>query len=416
MWVAAAAFGIRLPAVPLAVVLVVEGAVNVGFHLFLRRAIRTTPALVATAIAVDLLILTALLHFTGGPMNPFNFLYLVHLALAAALLPVGATTLLTVCAAGLFALLFVSHVPLEFAGQELAHTHHAHGHGASGLGEDPAMLLHTRGMWVAFVVASGFIVFFTARIRRAMDVQASELRSLEVRAQHAERLGGLATLAAGAAHELATPLSTIAVAARELEISMGSGDLRHEAEVIRREVERCRDILGRLGADAGRPRGERLATVTVEDLLRRVQSAGPNQKVVRIDVAPEVAQLRLQVQLGPLVRAIGGLVDNAVLASPAAVRIVAARNGDRVVIAVEDQGPGIDADTLAKVGEPFFTTRAGPEGVDEGARPGMGLGVFVARNTVSEHGGALRLESSPGRGTRAVVELPMVVLPPPTGG
>ncbi len=406
MVVATALFELRLPVAPLVGVLAGEACLNVVFHALLRRATPVTPRVVAAAMSLDLVILTALLYFAGGPMNPFNFLYLVHIALAAMLLRPTLAVGLAIMASILFALLFVDHVPLDLGvGAVDAHAHHHHGARAGG--EDPAMLLHTQGMWVAFVVAAAFIVFFTSRIRVELDRRARAARELELRAERGERLGALATLAAGAAHELATPLSTIAVAARELELAAQSGDLAEEASVIRREVERCRDVLGRLATDAGRPRGEGVVPSTVGALIRRVAASPGGPQDVAVEVSPEVEALPLSLQLDAVVRALRGLVDNALLASPGRVRVVVERAEARVVIAIEDRGPGIDAVTLARIGEPFFTTRPGAGAAPGQPSGGMGLGVFVARNTLAEHGGSLRLESTPGVGTRAVVELPL---------
>src|SRR6185312_15786020 len=150
-------------------------------------------------MVLDVVLLTALLHFAGGPFNPFSFLYLVEIALAAVIVRARWT----------WALVIVSLI----------------GSGALFVGE-PHMLvsphgdhmeLHLRRMWVAFGVAASFIVYFLLRVRRDLEAREAELAEAQRRVDRQERLASLATLAAGAAHELATPLGTIALAARELE-------------------------------------------------------------------------------------------------------------------------------------------------------------------------------------------------------
>lgn len=401
MGVAALAFGVVLPWGALLLVVAAEVAANAVAHRWLaaRRAIGE--GLVAAVMVFDLLALTALLYATGGPTNPFNFLYLVHVALAAIVLRPGWAWGLAALSAALFALLFAAHEPLVFAGElggAAGHGHHHHG------ASDAAMDVHTRGMWVAFAVAAVFIVYFTHRIHRELATRDAELAVARERAQRTERLAALATLAAGAAHELSTPLSTIAVVARELERDLVEPDHAPEeavedARLIRSEVARCRAVLDRLAGDAARPRGEAAARVRVAALAAALASDRP-PGAVAVQVAEDAGAIEVVAQVSALTRALGGLVDNAVAAGgepPVVVR--AERDGDDAVIAIEDRGVGMSADILARLGEPFFSTR------EPGA--GMGLGVFVARAVVADHDGEIELTSAVGVGTRARVALPL---------
>ena len=133
------------------------------------------------------------------------------------------------------------------------------------------MAMHLQGMWVAFGVASAFIVYFLLRVRRALARRDEELAASRNLAARQERLASLATLAAGAAHELATPLSTIAVVAKDLERDVGAlaagADALEDVRLMRREVERCRRILERMRVDAGESAGERFARVSARELV-----------------------------------------------------------------------------------------------------------------------------------------------------
>src|SRR5262249_2640716 len=131
------------------------------------------------------------------------------------------------------------------------------------------LVMHVQGMWIAFGIAAGFIVYFVSRVTR-------ELGRARAYAARAEKLGSLATLATGAAHELSTPLSTIAVVAKELERDLEQGvsaqEATSDARLIRQEVERCREILLQMTADAGGAAGEGFQRISVSELLEAAMS------------------------------------------------------------------------------------------------------------------------------------------------
>ncbi|HXU61882.1 MAG TPA: ATP-binding protein, partial [Polyangia bacterium] len=328
---------------------------------------------------------SALLYFTGGPENPFSFLYLVPIAIAAITLRSAWTWALVFLSLASSAVLFVQHRPLPTNGDHASH-----------------MALHLRGMWVAFSVAAAFIVYFLLRVRRALGLRDAELESSRNLAARQQRLASLATLAAGAAHELATPLSTIAVVAKELERQAARAGLDPEdVRLMRDEVERCRRILARMRTDAGDPAGERFAKVSVRDLLADCLDDPAGDRVA-LSVDDAAAEAAAALPRRAFAQALRGLVDNARQASPAgtAVSLRVASDAQRrgVVFEIADRGPGIPASVLDRVGEPFFTTKP--------AGRGMGLGVFLARAIVERAGGELSIASVPGQGTTARLWVP----------
>jgi two-component system sensor histidine kinase RegB len=232
------------------------------------------------------------------------------------------------------------------------------------------------------------------RIRRALQAE----RAL---AWRNERLAALGTLAGGAAHELATPLGTISVVVRELtRQAEGSGaagleDLR----LIRAQVERCRTILNQMAAGAGEAAGEAAQPVGVGALIADALRELSPVPAVAIHVHGD-AETPVSVPPRALSRALRGIVKNAQEASAPDTEValnVDAGEGS-VRIAIEDRGPGMPAEVLARAGEPFFTTK--PTG------SGMGLGLFLARTVVEKVGGRLAISSHPGRGTTVSVVLP----------
>jgi two-component system sensor histidine kinase RegB len=388
---------IEVPIGPLYAICAVSAAANLGFALGARSATPREFWLLAV-VAVDVVSLTGLLYFAGGPENPFSFLYLVPIAVGAITLRPASTWVLVLLSLAASAVLFTSHQPLALGGDHAQH-----------------MAAHLRGMWIAFGIAAAFIVYFLMRVRRALAVRDEELAASRNLAARQERLASLATLAAGAAHELATPLSTIAVVAKDLERDVQAAGVGPNAaddvRLMRREVDRCRRILERMRVDAGESAGERFVPVAVRDLVSDClgptageSSPASGRGVVDVEIEPHAAALTAVVPRRAFGQVLRGLLDNARDASPPGTAVsLRVRAGDgasgRVTFEVADRGAGIPAEVLGRVGEPFFTTK--PPG------KGMGLGVFLARAVVERLGGEVAIQSARGVGTTATVSLPL---------
>jgi two-component system sensor histidine kinase RegB len=381
--------GLPLPLLASAILLEVIG--NLALGVLARRA-HVTDVAVAAVMFLDVAVLTVLLDLTGGASNPFSTLYLVNIALAAVLLPPRWSWTLMVTSLVGFASLFFHEAATSPA-------HHIRTH----MDQAQLMAAHLRGMWMSFALAAIFVVFFVQRVSRALAARERELQQARTRAARREKLASLATLAAGAAHELSTPLSTIAVVAKELQRSLPESvpaDVRSDLQLVREQVARCRDILDRMSANAGEHAGEPLARMTVREWIDL--SLDGLRERDRVDVEPEPGAVEVRL-VGPpraLSDALRGLLKNALQASPPGTR-VALRveiDGDRLRARVVDRGRGMTADVLARVGEPFFTTKSPGEG--------MGLGLFLTRALVEQLGGEFQITSRPGAGTEACIELP----------
>jgi two-component system, sensor histidine kinase RegB len=353
--------------------------------LLLARGAEPRPALPGAVFSLDTLLLTALLGVSGGPSNPFSVLYLVQVTLAAVALGAAWAVWITALSAGCYALLFF--LPA-------APTDHMAGHGAG-------FSAHLQGMWLAFTVAAGAIAYLVTGVSAALRRREAELQSMREQAARSERLASLTTLAAGAAHELGTPLGTIAVAARELERAAaaipGAAALGQDLQLIRAEVDRCRAILDQMGARAGEAAPAAPEPIDVAGLLDEVRAQLPPGEAARLVLrcAPGAA---LSAPRGALRQVLGNLVRNALAASAAPVQLEVEDAGAALRLRVRDEGSGMSAAVLARAGEPFFTTKEPGKG--------MGLGLFLARSFAERLGGALELESAPGRGTAATLTLP----------
>jgi two-component system, sensor histidine kinase RegB len=416
--------GIPLPLGALATLIAVSAASNLAIALWLRRGPAVSEGALGALMALDLCLFTGLLYFTGGPFNPFSSLYLVHLALAALVLSPRWTWSLVLLAVAANAALFVDHVPLPIdhghgahgeAPAAPAHDHAAHDHAMHGQAArapsgstDPAALIpagdepfgmHLQGMWVAFGVTAGFIVYFLRRVNRTLADREAELAQIRERSARSERLASMATLAAGAAHELGTPLSTIAVVARELERS-AAGVAADDARLIREQVERCRRILGQMAGDAGESPGE---IAEVVDLRVLVETAlAPLEAGARVEVRFEddTGGAAVCVPRRALSQALRNVVQNALEASPegAPVEVRVEARAAGWSIGVRDRGTGMLPEVRERAADPFFTTK-------EPGR-GMGLGLFLARSVLDFLGGSLEIESSAGEGTLVQLSFP----------
>ncbi|MCA9488669.1 MAG: HAMP domain-containing histidine kinase [Myxococcales bacterium] len=330
-----------------------------------------SPTTVATgALVFDVIGLTVFLALSGGANNPFAFLYLLEATIAALVLPRSATWAFVVAVGAAYASLFALPAP--------PHDH-------------AAMQRHLAGMWLAYAVCGPFVAIAVHGLRR-IAADAETARQAAEQARHrSERLASLATLAAGAAHEIATPLGTIAVVAGELARSPDA-NTRDDAALVLREVERCRSVLQQLAADAGAAGADASRTLPLGELVREALADAPS---LTFEAGPADDE-RVTCSERLVGQALRRLTTNAVQAAGSAV-VRTRIDGDHACIEVIDQGPGMDAATLARAGEPFFSTRAGS---------GMGLGLYFARAVAEHVGGSLVLTSEPGTGTTATLCLP----------
>ncbi len=385
--VAVSALGLSLPVVPIVSIIGLLAASNLALGWWMAKGKPSPPRVFGGVLVADVTLLTALLWFTGGTSNPFSTVYLVYIALAAVTLGARWTWTITGVAVALYATLFAITPPAD------PHAMHRPANDLSG---------HLAGMWVAFLSAALLIGFFVTRVRAALDERERALAEARRVAAVQERLASLTTLAAGAAHELATPLATIAVASHELlrtlEARQVADEVTEDARLIRAQVERCRQILDHMSGRADASTVDPPATIDAAAVVRAAIDALPTSEMdrVRVRIDPSIPAVRLP-RVG-VARVLTTLLKNALDASPSGspVEIAVTAQAGRVGFAVRDQGHGMDAATLARAGEPFFTTKA------PGA--GFGLGLFLARTFVEQWGGQFILSSQPGQGTLAAVE------------
>ncbi len=367
----------------------VAGAVSARW--LSRRPAVPRPA-ATVVLAVQVLLITALLELTGGPSNPFVVVYALQIALAALTLGTSQALLIGLVAAASYGVLINWHV------HELVPTHHR-------LNDFPT---HLFTIWIAGTVAAELVAFFVGRASDALRRRETALEAMRVRAARSERLVSLTTLAAGAAHELSTPLATIALIARELQRALeargGDPELTEDAHLIRSEVDRCHAILDQMSGRAGGTTADEPELVAIPELLDdlRARLAAERARRLVIRTPPHLAPV--VVPRAGLSQTLLSLIANAFDADTrpsAAVVVDVTATSEIFRVSIADQGAGLTPDALRRAGEPFYTTK-------EPGR-GRGLGLFLARIFAERLGGSLKLESTAG--TTAVLELPTRTMP-----
>ncbi len=383
----------ELSATPLLALVAFGAMSNVALMLRLRQPGPMQPGLPGIVLGLDILLLTGLLYGSGGAANPFTAIYLVHITLAAVVMRgLWAWALGALSLAG-FGVLFVWNVHVH----SLAHMDHGGGDGIS---------LHLVGMWVAFAITAALIAAFVGLVTEALRQRDEELAALRDLTARQSRLAALTTLAAGVAHELGTPLGTIAVAAKELQraadnLGQPAADLAQDAALIRDEVGRCRRILDQMADPSGSTVGEAFQPLVWADLEAGVLEGLAEDDRARL-VFEWPSSTSCSMPKRGLIRALRAVVSNGLEATtrPGVVRLLARESQGTWQVEVVDQGTGMAPEVLARVGEPFFSTK--PTG------SGMGLGLFLARTFAEQLGGDLHVDSAEDRGTTVRLSWPQV--------
>jgi two-component system sensor histidine kinase RegB len=338
---------------------------------------------VAAQLSVDLLALTAMLMATGGPANPLVLFYLLPPIIAAAILPQRTARLVGIgsvaCYTGLIVTYRLAQAPL--AGGDL-----------------PAVDLHTLGMWTGLVVITALVTHFVAAMAGTLRQRDRDLARAREAALRDEQLLAAATLATGAAHELSTPLATMAVVTSELAAEYpraANPALNARLGVLRAQIARCKEALSVLSAAAGAARADHVERLRLREFVdRAVDEIHRLRPGARVEVLPGP-------EAGPLLaldrrayQALLNVLNNAVDASPDAVSVACHWRAGGLEIAVADRGDG-----LAGAGQglppPGRSTKAG----------GLGLGLFISRAAVDQLGGELVTEANPAGGTTVRLRL-----------
>ena len=372
--------GYPLPLMECVTLIALSALVNAALVVRYGAVNRLSSFFAAILIAYDCLQLGGLLALTGGLHNPFSLLLLAPVSVSATSLPRQATFAIAALAVIIASLLSVFHLPLPW---------------------DPAEnivfnRIYVIGIWVSIVCGVVFISAYTMRVTRDARQLADALAATELALSRREQLSALDGLAAAAAHELGTPLSTIALAAKEMRAEVAEeGQLREDVELIIEQAARCRAILAKLrnlGSDGGDP----FAEVPLTDLLAEV--ARPHEgrgKAILFYNEPAAGPPPVFRRNVGLLYGLGNIIENATDFATETVRIETAWDEHRIALTITDDGPGFAPELIARLGEPYLTTRVREVPGANAEQPGgLGLGIFIAKTLLERTGARLTFHNA----------------------
>lgn len=373
--------------------LAVTGAIWLNILLRLKHPAshRLSPREAGAQLAFDILQLALLLFLTGGLQNPFSFLLLAPVLVAATALPPRTTLTLGVLAvASATAIAFV-HLPLPWDGPD-------------DLRLPPLYML---GIWLSIMLCFGFIGLYAWQVAEEARQLSDALTATELvlaREQHLSQLDGLA---AAAAHELGTPLATIALVTKELAGELPkTGPIGEDIALLAEQVKRCRDILAKLknlsGGDAP------FDTMPLDQLLEEVVQPHRFFDVAIVIDLPERREEEPTLQRNPgVLYGLGNIVENAVDFARTTVTVSARWDAADVWITIVDDGPGFAPEIMGRIGEPYLTRRGVGRGrrFDGEEQTGLGLGVFIAKTLLERSGARVSYRNRTGAETGALVEV-----------
>ena len=362
-------------------------------------------------LGVDVLELTVLLYYSGGSTNPFVSLYLLPLVIAAATLPRRLTWGMAALTLACYSLLMVWYVPLPFEGhsqhlpaaamQEMDHLHHnmdmAMSPPATGgaLPLEEAFNTHVLGMWLGFVISALVVAYFAVEMAREVRVRDAQLNRVREEILRNERIVSLGTQAAGAAHELGTPLSTMSVVIGEMRRDCSDPENQDNLNILNEQVRNCKRILDSLLAHAQETSSELSLEEFIRTVLDEWQLLRPTVRY-RFQVSGIQPSPRMRADLA-LRSALLNLLNNAADASPDEMDILLLWNDESLKLEIQDHGPGLTSEAAARAGSAFFTTK----------QEGRGLGLFLANATLERLGGSVSLSNREGGGATTEVILPL---------
>jgi two-component system sensor histidine kinase RegB len=385
--------GFHFPILPAAAAIGASVCLNITLEVLFPTTKRLTDLEASLYLGYDLVQLAVLLYLTGGLENPFALLIMVPVTISATILGRGSTIGLGVLAVSLISVLAQLHEPLPWA--------------------RPALVLpplYVAGIWTALTLGMIFVAVYAWRVAAEARRMSEALTATEMALAREQRLSAVGGLAAAAAHELGTPLGTIAVVAKELAHEFPSDSpLANDLELLQTQVRRCREILSQLSRrpdDAFADRDSPYSVMPFSALIE--ESAAPYRggpRPVEIDILADGGEPRVG-RSPEIIHALGNLVDNALRYTETEVEILVDWTADRVIVRVRDDGPGFDPEILALLGEPYVTTRDGE---------GMGLGVFIAKTLLEHTGARVQFANRSPKGaevaihwSRSILEVPSV--------
>lgn len=353
-------------------------------------------------ISFDVLAITAILYFTGGATNPIAWFFLLPLIIAATILPQFYIWYMVIFTTGCYTLLMAFYQPLPSL-QPMTLHHDVDPALLHALSQQHGLELHVFGMWFGFVFSAVLVAYFVVEMANSLRSQERRLAQAREQALRNERVLALGTLAAGAAHEMGTPLGTMAIIIREMEHDCDAAATEEwltRLQILRTQIDRCKKALSVMSASAGEMRAESGHVMSLPDFLDETLESWKQQRhnpVIAYQKRGIIMPSSILAEQ-TLNHALVNILNNAADASPEGIEMIAHWTRDTVTIDILDNGPGITPGIYEKLGKTPVTTK----------EQGLGLGLFLAFTTVERLGGAVDMRPRTTGGTCTTIQLPLI--------
>ncbi len=377
----------NLPYAQVAAVLCVFNAVHVFTFFRLRQALPVTDLEFFIQLLMDVVCLNLLFYFSGGATNPFVSYLLVPVCISAATLPWRFTWFITALCVAAYSMLLFFHVALPIFAMD--HTH-----------AQSALSWHILGMWFNFFVSATLITYFVVKMAKSLRQQETVLNDLREDELRNEQVIAVATLAAGAAHNINTPLATMTVLLAELRSEYEKdSQLSADLHVLSQQVAQCAASLKQMVQDSsaatkGQHKQQPIKTYC-NSIIDRWQLMRP-AVTFSVHFSENIAQ-QLIAYDSRLDHAIINVLNNAADASPENIRIEIQLDQQDLSWQIVDQGEGIADDVFSMLGKETVSTKAS----------GLGIGMLLSHTTIKRNGGSVVQAPNKPRGTITTIRLPL---------
>ena len=384
VWLTTSYLDISLPVTPISLILFIVAVISAISLIRLKMPRPVSNNELFAQLIVDVLALTCLLYYSGGSTNPFAPLFLLPLILTAATLSGWYVWLMVALTVSCYSLLLFYYIPF-------ADSHEMHNEG---------FRLHVVGMWLGFILSALLVAGFTARMAITVQRQNKKIVDMREKQLKNEHILALGTLAAGAAHELGTPLSTMAILLKDMSADEPVSGTK--LGTLQDQVQRCKTILGSISAASGEIRAESGRVVKLDEYLPQLIE---NWQQSRTEV---VVKSKFQgsnpapsiVVDQTLEQALLNIFNNAADASPENVEVEAEWTEQALTLVVSDRGHGLSPEIEKSAGENILSTK----------QDGMGLGLFLTYTTLERLGGEVRIFNRDSGGVKCQINLPLTTI------
>ncbi|WP_349431797.1 ATP-binding protein [Methylomarinum sp. Ch1-1] len=401
--------GIKLPQEQLWLVILSIAAVNLYTWMRLQTEEVVTDLEIFSQISIDVLAIASLLYLTGGASNPIIWVFLLPLIITAIMLPQAYVWNMVILTSSIYTVLIGFNIPLpaiephvpdpKFLTPEMSHQLHM-------MSDKNYFNLHIFGMWFGFVFSAGLVAFFVVELSNTLKERERNLADARESALRDERVVSLGTLAASAAHDMGTPLGTIAILTHEIQQEFPEHrypDLQQKMTIMQQQIDRCKEALSVMSATAGEMRAESgkimLLTQYIDEVLNQWRAHNPSTKL-NLFVSPDNYMEARIIAERTLTHSIINILNNAAQATPDHEGIEFHANWDRELLhlKIRDFGPGLPSEYLDLVGQQPVISK----------KQGMGVGLFLTYSTIKRLGGTIQFSNLEAGGACIEIALPIL--------